>query len=197
METLAGIPNHDFKFNASKASNIPTLLGTQYDESSRAKRQASSSARTNYLGYPMPNLPNYNDLNALSSATELSSPQVLNSASVQRPQIALDPHFRLLQLPPEEDQTRHYSRTMSHPSQAIFDGAHTTPNVSHDASSTWDTSFIHQPQPLKSYTSLSTRIDHQQPISAHSPSSSARPIDEGQSYVNLSLSRIKAESNIE
>jgi len=166
------------------------MLPTQNDTSTHppAKRHASHMARTNYLEHVAPNLPNYSDAYALASATQHLRLPALDNANLGELQTALDPRYTGFQNQEHRSQMLYDSRAA--PRSALVP-ANATPTAQHEPSS-WDTPFVHQPQPLKPYASLTTRINPHIYISAHPAVSYITPPDEEHPFVKLCSFRVKA-----
>jgi hypothetical protein len=152
-----------------------------------AKRHASH-ARTNYVEHVAPNLPTYSDAYALASATQHLRLPALDSGNLGELQTTLNPSYTGFQRQEHRSQMLYGSRTVPHQALIL---ANATPTAQYEPSS-WETPFVHQPQPLKSYTSLTTRIDPQIYVAAHPAATYITPPDEEHPFVKLCSFRVKA-----
>jgi hypothetical protein len=148
-------------------------------------------ARTN-LGQIAPNMRNYSDVYALASATQHLRLPALDSANLSELQTDLDPRHTGSQHQEHQSQVLYNSQTV--PPSALVP-ADAIPTKQYEPS-LWDTPFVHQPHPLKPYTSLTMRIDLQIYASAHPAASYITPAEEEQAYVKFCSSQVKVSLNL-
>jgi hypothetical protein len=166
------------------------MFPTENDMSTRLppKRHTSHMAQTNYLEHDAPNLPKYSDAYALASATQHLRLPALDSANISELQTVLDPQYTGFQHQEHRNQMLYDPRTVPHPALVPADD---TLNTKYEPSS-WEMPFVHQPQPLKSYASLTARINPQIYVSTHPAASYITPPEEEHPLVKLCSFRVKA-----